>query len=532
MTYSRRQLEALGEPFGDSCTELKLGGRIYGGGGSAAPSSQTVTQKTYSPEYEPIVRESIDRAVYEASRPYEAYQGQKLAGFDPLQLQAQQAAANLGPAQQLGTATQMAGLAGLRAAQMQYDPAQFNARDVASTYRPTDIQAERVASQYKPGEFSFERINRPDLQTFQMSPAERVAAERASTQGFTTPGVAGAYMSPYMQNVVDIQKREAQRQADIARTQRGAQAVGMGAFGGSRQAIMEAEAQRNLAQQMGDIQARGSQAAFEQAAQQFQTDQARMLQAQQANQQSALQAALANQAMGLTVGKENLAAQLGVQSLGAQQAMQAALANQQAGMEVQRQREAAAQFGAQQQMQAGLANQQAMLDAAKAREQAAQFGGAQGLQAALANQQAQLEAQRMAEQSRQYGAGIGLQGIQQQLAAAGQLGSLGQTQFGQQQAAINAQAAAGAQRQALEQQRLSQDYEEFLRQKQDPFQKIAFMQEMTKGAPTQTTQSIYAAPPSLVSQLAGAGSIYAGGRAAGLFAKGGLAALALHNMTK
>lgn len=88
----------------------------------------------------------------------------------------------------------------------------------------------------------------------------------------TDPGSMQQYMSPYMQNVVDIQKREAQRQADIARTGRAGQAVRAGAFGGSRQAIMENEAERNLAQQMGDIQAAGSQKAFEDAqrAQQFQ----------------------------------------------------------------------------------------------------------------------------------------------------------------------------------------------------------------------------------------------------------------------
>jgi len=87
----------------------------------------------------------------------------------------------------------------------------------------------------------------------------------------TDPGSMQAYMSPYMQNVVDIQQREAQRQADIAATGRAGQATRAGAFGGSRQAIMEAEAQRNLAQQLGDIQAAGSQKAFEdaQSAQQF-----------------------------------------------------------------------------------------------------------------------------------------------------------------------------------------------------------------------------------------------------------------------
>jgi hypothetical protein len=54
-------------------------------------------------------------------------------------------------------------------------------------------------------------------------------------------------MSPYMQQVVDQQMASAQRQADIAGTQRGAQAVRAGAFGGSRQAIENAEANRALA---------------------------------------------------------------------------------------------------------------------------------------------------------------------------------------------------------------------------------------------------------------------------------------------
>jgi hypothetical protein len=79
----------------------------------------------------------------------------------------------------------------------------------------------------------------------------------------------GSYMSPYMQNVVDIQKREAGRQSDIAGTQQQAQATQAGAFGGGRDAIMRAERERNLSQQMGDIQAKGSQAAFDQASNQF-----------------------------------------------------------------------------------------------------------------------------------------------------------------------------------------------------------------------------------------------------------------------
>jgi hypothetical protein len=91
--------------------------------------------------------------------------------------------------------------------------------------------------------------------------------------GQFTGQTAQDYMSPYMQNVVDIQKREAQRSADIAGTQRAGQATRAGAFGGSRQAIMDAEAGRNLQQQFGDIQATGQQAAYQDAASRFAQEQ-------------------------------------------------------------------------------------------------------------------------------------------------------------------------------------------------------------------------------------------------------------------
>jgi hypothetical protein len=48
MNYSRRQLEAFGEPLGDSVTRVKPGGvgRIYGdgGGGGGGPTTTTVNQ--------------------------------------------------------------------------------------------------------------------------------------------------------------------------------------------------------------------------------------------------------------------------------------------------------------------------------------------------------------------------------------------------------------------------------------------------------------------------------------------------------
>jgi hypothetical protein len=122
----------------------------------------------------------------------------------------------MAPSAAMGTAAQMAGQAGLGALNTQYNP-------------------------YQTGQF--------------------------------TGQTAQDYMSPYMQNVVDIQKREAQRSADIAGTQRAGQATRAGAFGGSRQAIMDAEAGRNLQQQFGDIQATGQQAAYQDAASRFAQEQ-------------------------------------------------------------------------------------------------------------------------------------------------------------------------------------------------------------------------------------------------------------------
>ena len=87
-------------------------------------------------------------------------------------------------------------------------------------------------------------------------------------QDITDPYRTQAFMSPYMQNVVDIQQREARRASDIAAQAQKGQAVQSGAFGGSRQGVVEAERQRNLSTQLGDIQAQGLQAAFQNAQQQ------------------------------------------------------------------------------------------------------------------------------------------------------------------------------------------------------------------------------------------------------------------------
>jgi len=87
----------------------------------------------------------------------------------------------------------------------------------------------------------------------------------------TNPAAVQAYMSPYMQNVVDYQKSQALRDYQMAAPMRQAAAVGQGAFGGNRLALQQSEAQRGLMSQLQGIEATGSQNAFQnaQAQQQF-----------------------------------------------------------------------------------------------------------------------------------------------------------------------------------------------------------------------------------------------------------------------
>jgi hypothetical protein len=425
MNYSRRQLEAFGEPLGESATRLKPGGRIYGGGGSGPAQTQSTVVDL--PEWaRGGAKRNLAKAEALSEAPYQKYGGDRTALFTDMQKGAMEDARTMGPAAQLGTATNLAGDAGQRAMGTNYQAGQFG----------NQFQAPGA---YQTGQFNPLNVQAPDLQQYQMGPAERVG-----TKSFTDQGIAQAYMDPYMQNVVDIQQREAQRQADISGTQRGAQAVKSGAFGGSRQAIMDAEAARNLATQKGDIQATGQQAAYRNALAQFNAEQGIGLQGQMANQQA-----------GLTVGGQNLGALLGVQSLGSGQNLQSQLANQGAG-----------------------------LNAQQMYEQSRQFGSGQGMTAAQLGAQYGLSGQQLGEQSRQYGAGLGLQGLQTGLQAAGTLGQLGGQQFQQGMDINKLRSAYGGMEQALNQKGLDVKYQDWLNEQNYPYKQIGFYTDVQRGTPT------------------------------------------------
>ena len=87
----------------------------------------------------------------------------------------------------------------------------------------------------------------------------------------TDPMSMQAYMSPYMQNVVEIQKQQAIEDAQRAQLGANLGAARQGTYGGARQTLAQAQREAGLNKQLSDIQAQGLQSAFDQArqAQQF-----------------------------------------------------------------------------------------------------------------------------------------------------------------------------------------------------------------------------------------------------------------------
>jgi hypothetical protein len=190
-------------------------------------------QQGFAPVIAPFAEKLLGDAQLQTdidATPYMQYMRDRQAQFTPLQQQSFENAGLMQTAPQLGDATAMAGMAGLGALNTQY------------TFNPYQ------------------------------------------TQQFTGNNVQ-AYMSPYMQNVVERQQADAQRQYDIARQTQGAQAARSGAFGGSGDFLMRAQGAGNLARQKGDIQAKGLQDAYTQAMGQFNQSQAQNLAGQQLNAQ-------------------------------------------------------------------------------------------------------------------------------------------------------------------------------------------------------------------------------------------------------
>ena len=106
-------------------------------------------------------------------------------------------------------------------------------------------------------------------------PGATIAPQPSPIGGVQQPqGIASQYMNPYLQSVLDPQMAELRRQNDITNMMSNAKMTGAGAFGGGRQAIMNAENNRNLMQEMNKTVGQGYASAYDKAMGQFNIEQA------------------------------------------------------------------------------------------------------------------------------------------------------------------------------------------------------------------------------------------------------------------
>jgi len=115
---------------------------------------------------------------------------------------------------------------------------------------------------------------------------------------YTDAGTAQKYMNPYLQQALNPQIEEARRQSEIENLKNKAAATRAGAYGGSRQALMESESQRNLLQNLANITGQGYQKAYDTGAQQFLAEQNLQKGTTEANRAYGLQGLAAQQAAG------------------------------------------------------------------------------------------------------------------------------------------------------------------------------------------------------------------------------------------
>lgn len=116
------------------------------------------------------------------------------------------------------------------------------------------------------------------------------------------------YMNPYTDQVINTSLADLNRAGQMALNNVGAQATGAGAFGGSRHGIAEAETNRAMLDQAGQLSAGLRSQGFNTALNTAGQDIDRRMQAGMANQQAGLQAGMANQQAGLQGNAQRLGA--------------------------------------------------------------------------------------------------------------------------------------------------------------------------------------------------------------------------------
>ena len=463
---------------------------MSGGGGSSAPTETTVTN-TDLPDYvEPYFKRLLQRGEADSLQGYTPYGGQRLAYFSPDELTSQAMTRGFATA---GTPQQFTDASARYGSTQAYGTPQYQAGSFDSGYSAGDVgptyQAGTIGSDYRGRQI--ESSYRPDARSSQYM-AGNVGD---SYQPIGYEQNLQRFMSPYQQNVIDVEKREARRQSGIMGKGIGDAATAQGSLGGYREAIQQAERERNLGQQLGDIQTRGSQAAFQSAQQQLAAERAAGLGAAQ-------------------FGLQQFQAGEGAQQT-QEQLMQAAF---QAGEQAKQQ---AASLGltAEQQTEASRQAQEKFAQSGfQLSQQALQAQGAQGLQAYQAGEAAKqqaaklgLTAQQQEEAARQAQEKFSQSAYDMSnrfnLASAQGLMSAGRDINQDAISRIQALQGIGSQQRALQQAGLDIGYEDFMRQRDYAQSQLGLFGNLLRGVPVQPQQrvSTFQQQPGLFQTAVGAG---------------------------
>ncbi len=206
------------------------------GGGSSGSTTSTVTNTTIPKQFYPFFERVLKRGEAISNQDYIPYQGQRLADT------------SADTSQSYGIIRDMAnrGMPGTQAAMGMTQNAYNQAGQIGAG-----------------GPYQFSEYGYSDPGTF-------------SGQAI------GQYMSPYMQDVVNAQKLSAAEDFQIANQARAAQAAQAGAFGGSRQAVQQGMAERDLLTRTNQIQSEGLQKSYEDAQRMFEQDRAARMATDQA----------------------------------------------------------------------------------------------------------------------------------------------------------------------------------------------------------------------------------------------------------
>ena len=347
--------------------------------------------------------------------------------------------------------------------------------------------------------------------------AQQGIAALAGATGAYDPTSASSYMNQYEDAAVQQAMADIQRAGDIQQLSADAQAVGAGAFGGSRQGIVDSELSRNILEQQGRTAAGMRQQGFDSASQRAQ-------QAFEAQQGRSLQAAQLTGSLGAQGAQSGIAAAQAAGQLGLS-SEQVAAANAQAlaqtGMNLQQLQAStgmsAAQLSGQLTSQMGQLGLSGATQQASIAQQAAQMGiSTEQLAAQLAGQAGglgQSQAQIGMQGAQQAGA-FGMQGNELQSRIGEGIGGLGtsygqlnlaqgsgQADLGMRQAALGELGQGlqqkesgflfdvGKQQQAQQQAELEAGRQTQMERLYEPYQRVGFLSDIYKGAPT-SQQSI------------------------------------------